>query len=204
VIADDHGLRREGVTALLGGHSDVVVIDHTDRLEGLLATLGRTPCDVVLLAARLGADALADVTTLSRHVKVLLVCGDDSEGDVIATLRAGAHGALAKHATLEVLGDAVAAVHAGRHWIDSELQSLMVDGLRSGPARALTRREREVVRLVALGKRNAEVAAILSITEQTVKTHLGHIFRKTGTRDRVALTLYAARLGIITLSDRRS
>jgi DNA-binding NarL/FixJ family response regulator len=201
IVADDHGLRREGLHALLTGQTRIVVLEQTDRLQGLVETLGRTPCDVVLLAARLGADALSEVTTLSRHVKVLLVCGDDVEEDVIAALRAGAQGALAKQTTAEALTEAIGAVHAGRHWVPSALQSLMVQNLQIGANRKLTRREREVVRLVALGRRNAEVAAALAITEQTVKTHLGHIFRKTGTRDRMALALYAARLGIISLSE---
>ena len=118
-------------------------------------------------------------------------------------MRAGAHGAIFKRGTIDLLIEAIGAVHAGQIWMPPEIQSRMAESFHVDPSRRLTRREHEVVRHVALGRRNAEVAKLLFITEQTVKTHLGHIFRKTGIRDRVELTLYAARLGIISLSERR-
>ena len=88
-------------------------------------------------------------------------------------------------------------------WIPPEIQSRLAEHFHDDPRRQLTRRELDVVRHVAHGQRNAEIAKLLFITEQTVKTHLGHIFHKTGTRDRVELALYAVRLGIVTLSAQR-
>jgi DNA-binding NarL/FixJ family response regulator len=88
-------------------------------------------------------------------------------------------------------------------WMPPEIQSRLAEHFQDDHRRQLTRRELDVVRHVAHGQRNAEIAKLLFITEQTVKTHLGHIFHKTGTRDRVDLALYAVRLGIVTLPQRR-
>jgi DNA-binding NarL/FixJ family response regulator len=87
-------------------------------------------------------------------------------------------------------------------WLPSSLQTYMAAQLRNPAANALSPREEEVVRCVALGLRNAEIAKKLSITEETVKTHLNRIFRKVSVRDRVGLALYAARAGV-TAGDRR-
>ncbi|MEO6025748.1 MAG: response regulator transcription factor [Candidatus Binatia bacterium] len=203
IIADDHALLREGLKLLLNLHGGIVVVDEVDRVSGLTDLLMRTSCDVVLLGFGVGTESLSELEALSRLAKILLVCGGEQSEDVIVAMRAGAHGAIFKRGTIDLLIEAIGAVHAGQIWMPPEIQSRMVASFHAEPSRRLTRREHEVVRHVALGRRNAEVAKMLFITEQTVKTHLGHIFRKTGSRDRVELALYAARLGIISLSERR-
>ena len=203
IIADDHALLREGVRALLNLRGGIVVVDETDQLSGLVELMTRTACDVVLLGLGIGHECLAEIETMSQWARIVLLCGSEQAEDVIVAMRAGAHGAIFKRGTIDLLIEAIGAVHAGQIWMPPEIQSRMVESMDFEPSRRLTRREREVVRHVALGHRNAEVAKMLYITEQTVKSHLGHIFRKTGARDRVELALYAARLGIISLSERR-
>jgi DNA-binding NarL/FixJ family response regulator len=205
VIADDHALLREGVRALLNLRGGIVVVDETDEFSSLTTLLTRTVCDVVLLGVGLGlsADAVGEIEALSRLTRILLLCAGEQTEEVIVAMRAGAHGAIFKRSSIDLLIEAITAVNAGQIWMPPEIQARMVESFHFDPSRRLTRREREVVRHVALGHRNAEVAKKLFITEQTVKSHLGHIFRKTGARDRVELTLYAARLGIISLSERR-
>ncbi len=96
--------------------------------------------------------------------------------------------------------EAVHAVAAGHVWMPPALQAELV-AHPAGPAAALTAREREIVRHVALGLRNAEIARRLSIGEVTVKTHLNNVFQKLAVRDRVELALYAIRVGLIALTD---
>lgn len=204
IVAIDHTLLREGVKAVLNLHGGIVVVDDTDRLGSLSELLTRAPCDVLLLGLGIDADDLPDLATLSRVVKIILLCDSEHAEEVLVAMRAGAHGALFKRASVEELVQAIGAVAAGQIWMPPEIQARMAESFHDDPEHRLTRREREVIRHVALGRRNAEVAKVLFITEQTVKTHLGHIFRKTGARDRVELVLYAARTGIIALSERRT
>ena len=117
-------------------------------------------------------------------------------------VRAGARGVVFKRFAVETLMDAIGAVAAGHVWMPPSLQAHLAAGLRAGPVEPLTNRERDIVRHVALGLRNAEVAKKLFISEQTVKTHLNNIFQKIGVRDRVELTLWAIRTGIIGSHDR--
>ena len=99
---------------------------------------------------------------------------------------------------------AVRAVAEGQVWMPPALQAAVAAGLRGPTVGALTRREREIVRHVALGLRNAEVGRELSISEVTVKTHINNIFQKLGLRDRVQLTLYAIQTGIVSGFERRT
>jgi len=94
-------------------------------------------------------------------------------------------------------------VMEGHVWLPPALQAEITARLREPTGVSLTRREREIVRHVALGLRNAEVAERLHVTEGTVKTHLNNIFQKLGLRDRVELVLYAVRMGIIGATERR-
>lgn len=204
VVAIDHTLLREGLKLILNLHGGILVVDDTDRLGSLSELLARAPCDVVLLGLGIDADDLPDLATLSRVAKIILLCDGAHTEEVLVAMRAGAHGALFKGGSVEELVQAIAAVAAGQIWMPPEIQARMAETFHDDPEHRLTRREREVIRHVALGRRNAEVAKVLFITEQTVKTHLGHIFRKTGARDRVELVLYAARSGIIALSERRT
>ena len=91
----------------------------------------------------------------------------------------------------------------GHVWMPPALQAEIAAHLRGTTLEPLTRRERDIVRHVALGMRNAEVAERLGVTEGTVKTHLNNVFQKLGVRDRVALTLYAIRTGLISPNDGR-
>ena len=98
--------------------------------------------------------------------------------------------------------EAIQTVAAGHVWMPPALQDHIAANLRESSHDPITEREREIIRAVALGLRNAEVAARFSISEVTVKRHLSNVFQKLGIRDRVELTLYAARTGIIGVHER--
>src|SRR5262249_19136761 len=114
----------------------------------------------------------------------------------LTALRRGARAVVFKRFAVQTLMDAIRTVSEGNVWMPPSLQTQLADRLRSPTMTSLSPREEEVLRYVALGLRNAEVAKRLSVSLQTVKTHLNNIFKKLGVRDRVELSLYATRAGI--------
>jgi DNA-binding NarL/FixJ family response regulator len=144
-----------------------------------------------------------DIESLAERVAVVVVTATERVEDAIAVLRAGARGLVFKRFAIETLMTAIHAVMEGHVWLPPALQAEITTRLREPTGVLLTRREREIVRHVALGLRNAEVAERLHVTEGTVKTHLNNIFQKLGLRDRVELALYAVRMGIIGATERR-
>jgi len=201
-IADDHALFRQGLKSLLELQGDVTVVAETDRVDGLAPMLASTRCDVLLLDLQMDRTSLVEVEGLADRVKVLVVTASEQAEDALAAIRAGASGVIFKRFAIENLMEAIRAVAEGQVWTPPALQARLARALREPAADPLTPREREIVRHVALGLRNAEVARKLFISEDTVKTHLNNVFQKLGIRDRVQLTLYAIRFGVIGIGER--
>jgi two-component system, NarL family, response regulator len=203
IVADDHALFRQGLRSMLTHlQPDVAVVAEVERVSELVPALDKTPCDVLLLDLQMERNALADIESLARRVAVIVVTASQQSAEALAAIRAGARAVVFKRFAVETLMDALRAVTAGDVWLPPALQRELAAPL-SGPAtKALTSREREIVRLVALGFHNPEIAKQLSIGEVTVKTHINNVFHKLKIRDRVGLTLYALRLGLIGLHDK--
>jgi two-component system, NarL family, response regulator len=203
IVADDHALFRQGLRSMLANlQPDVAVVAEVERVSELVPALDKTPCDVLLLDLQMERNALADIESLARRVAVIVVTASQQSAEALAAIRAGARAVVFKRFAVETLMDALRAVTAGDVWLPPALQRELAAPL-SGPAtKALTSREREIVRLVALGFHNPEIAKQLSIGEVTVKTHINNVFHKLKIRDRVGLTLYALRLGLIGLHDK--
>lgn len=196
-IADDHALFRQGLRALLQARADVVVVAETDRVDGIGPMLNRVACDLLLLDSHLDRSALGDIHRLSGRILVVVLTDSELLDDAVAAIQAGARAVVFKRFPLKTLMEAIVAARAGHVWMPPNVQAHLAGGLRTAGGSALTTREREVVQLVALGLRNAEVAKKLFISALTVKTHLNHIFQKVDVRDRVGLTLYAVRTGLV-------
>jgi DNA-binding NarL/FixJ family response regulator len=203
IIADDHTLFRQGLKSMLRLQPDVNVVAELERASELLPTLERHRCDVLLLDLQMERNALADIEALTERVAIVVVTASERLEDALAAIRAGARGVVFKRFAIETLMTAIRAVAEGQVWMPPALQAAVAAGLRGPAAASLTRREREIVRYVALGLRNAEVGQELGISEVTVKTHINNIFQKLGIRDRVELALYAVRTGIIGVHERR-
>jgi DNA-binding NarL/FixJ family response regulator len=199
VIADDHQLFRQGLKALLKQEAGVTVVAETERAGDLPKVLSRTACDQLLLDLQMERNSLPDIESLAKRVAVVVLTASEVPADALAAIRLGARAVVFKRFAVETLMDAIRAVAKGHVWMPATLQTHVATRLQNPAPNDLSRREEQVVRYVALGLRNAEVAKKLSISEQTVKTHLNVIFRKLGIRDRVELALYAARAGIINL-----
>ena len=203
VIADDHGLFRQGLKMMLQ-LEDIEVVGEVATMSALPATLATTAPDMLLLDLQMERSALPDIATLAKGTRILVVTANEGAEDALLALRRGVRGIVFKRFAVETLMEAIWAVADGHVWMPPELQSAVTADWREPSAMRLTEREREVVRHVALGLRNAEVARRLGVSEVTIKTHLSSVFQKLGLRDRVELTLYAIRAGLADVERRQS
>jgi DNA-binding NarL/FixJ family response regulator len=199
IIADDHALFRQGLRSLLTleGFEIVAEVEKASSLNEVLAT---TPCDILLLDLQMEHWSMDQVAELSRKTAVVILTADERVEVGLTALRLGARAIVQKRFAIESLVTAIRAAAEGLVWMPPAMQASLVG--QDGPsAKRLTARESEIVRCVAVGMRNAEVATRLSLSESTVKTHLTNIFHKLGIRDRTELTRYAIKTGLVTVQD---
>ncbi len=201
-LADDHALFRQGLRSILKHEPDVEIVGESGSADGLVELIGQTPADVLLLDLQMERSSLSDIHALAQHTWVLVVTASELIGDALAAMREGARAVVFKRFAVETLVDAIRSVAAGEVWMPAPVQGELAARLRASSNSPLSAREEEVMRYVALGYRNAEVAKRLFISEQTVKSHLNNIFQKLGMQDRVELTVFAIRTGVIGLHER--
>ncbi|HEX5317259.1 MAG TPA: response regulator transcription factor, partial [Candidatus Kapabacteria bacterium] len=160
-----------------------------------------TPCDILILDLKMDRSVLDEVGTLSHLTKVLVLTGSERIADAFSALRAGARAIVQKKFAMKNLVEAIRVVADGHVWLSSTLQTLLASRLNAPSEDQLTERECQIVNSVAVGLKNAEIGRKLAISEFTVKTHLTNIFQKLDIRDRVGLTLYALRTGMVSLPE---
>jgi DNA-binding NarL/FixJ family response regulator len=202
IIADDHALFRQGLKSILRLNTDVTVVAEVGRVSEIAATLESTPCDILLLDLQMDRNSLAEIGGLARRVQIVVVTASEDPADAVSALRAGARAVVFKRFAIETLLTALGVVMDGHVWMPPSLQAEFVAQMSRPPTEALTAREREIVRLVALGFNNPEIAERLSISDVTVKTHLNNVFRKLKVRDRVALARHAIRSGLVGIHEK--
>ncbi len=196
IVADDHLLLRQGLKSLLLLESDLQVVAEAERASELASLLATNPCDVLVLDLQMERWTIGEIERLSRVTRVVVLTASERKEDAIAALRMGARAIVQKRYAVETLMQAIRAAARGIVWVPPELQAEIATHFNSSETQ-LSKRETEIIRCVATGLRNAEVAGKLSIGESTVKTHLNNIFHKIGVRDRVELALYAYRVGLL-------
>jgi DNA-binding NarL/FixJ family response regulator len=201
LIADDHALFRQGLKLMLRFQPDIRVIAELERADDVLPVLEGIACDMLLLDLQMERNALADIEAAAKRVAVIVVTATERVDDAIEAIRAGARGVVFKRLALETLMNAIHSAVQGRIWLPPTVSSQITEGLGRPIGPSLTTRENDIIRLTALGLRNAEVAERLAITTVTVKTHLNNIFQKLGLRDRVELARYAIRRHIVGVED---
>ncbi len=197
IIADDHALFRHGLKSMLSFEPRMMVVGEVDRIGKLSGLLARTVCDVLLLDLQMDRWVFRDIERLKRVTAVVVVTASERLDDALAALKAGARAVVQKRFAPEQLLEAICTVADGKLWIPPDLQTEVLEDWSSPRSQELSSRERQVVRYVAIGLRNAEVAERLQIDIATVKSHLNRIFRKLGLRDRVELVLHALRIGLV-------
>jgi len=210
VIADDQPMMRAGFKAVLEATGNIeVVAEAATGQEAVQAATEHSP-DVVLMDIRMpDMDGIEATRRLPRQ-RVLILTTFGLDEYILDALRAGASGFLLKDApTQEVIaavravaaGDAVLAAGVTRQLLDQVARRLPAPITREpDTAEALTAREQEVLRMLATGLTNAEIAEALTVSEPTVKTHVSHILSKLGLRDRVQAVIYAYETGLISRS----
>jgi DNA-binding NarL/FixJ family response regulator len=205
LIADDHAMIREGLRLILESEPDIRVVGEAADGAEALAQAARTSPDVVLMDLRMPTmDGLEAIRRLPATTKVLVLTTFSEDGLVYAALRAGASGYLLKTAPPAQLIGAVRTIDAGDALLDPRITQRLIDEVltRPGPDAGrrladLTEREREVLEHVAQGLSNAEIALATYLSEATVKTYLGRVLAKTGSRDRAQLVVLAYETGLI-------
>ncbi len=201
IIADDHALFRGGLKSLLRRQRDMKVVGEVESAGALMEVLADTACDVLLLDLQMERWALDDIRQLATRTKVVVLTASESLENAITAMRLGARGVVQKRFAVQTLMEAIRTVAGGSVWMPPTLQAEVAAQWGASNSKQLTSREADIVRLVATGLRNAEIAQRLSITEATVKTHLNNIFEKLELRDRVELTVYALRHGLAAAQD---
>lgn len=201
VIADDHPVVRAGVRALLEAEPDIDVVGEAATPDEAVALAADLAPELVLMDLQFGeraagAEATRRVRALAAPPYVLVLTNYDTDGDILGAVEAGASGYLLKDAPPHELLAGVRAAAAGQSALAPAIAGRLLARLRE-PRVSLSAREIEVLRLVARGSSNAEVAARLHITDATVKSHLAHVFSKLGVTSRTAAVSAARALGVL-------
>ncbi len=210
-IADDQAMVRQGFGALLAAQPDISVVGDAANGRDAVRLVSSLAPDVVLMDVRMpvlnGLDATREILARDTATKVLMLTTFDIDDYVYAALRAGASGFLLKDAPADELVRAVRVVAAGDALLAPSITRRMIADLVSrhaAPRRSpdelarLTPRETEVLELIARGMSNAEIAASLFVSEETVKTHVGKVFSKLGLRDRAQAVVLAYETGLVS------
>ena len=210
VLVDDHRVVRQGLRSYLESFGDVTVVGEAASGEELLQKLESWLPSVVVMDLLMpggmdGIEATRRVRTLSPHTQVVVLTAFTDDARVTAALRAGAIGYVRKDAAPELLLTAVRAAARGQSVLDPSVAgSVLQDLLRSQeglPGSELTDREMAVLRQLANGRTNKEIAAALTIGEETVKTHVGNILAKLQLAHRTQAVIYALKEGLISLDE---
>ncbi|WP_328609109.1 response regulator transcription factor [Amycolatopsis sp. NBC_00345] len=201
LLADDHPVVRAGLRAVLETEPGLVVVAEAATAEAAVARAAEGDIDVVLMdlqfgAGMNGAEATAAITARPGGPRVLVVTTYDTDADTLPAIEAGATGYLLKDALPEDLAAAVRTAAAGRTTLAPTVADRLMSRLRT-PGTALTRREIEVLTLVAGGLSNQALASRLHLTEGTVKSHLARVYTKLGVDSRTAAVAAATDLGLI-------
>lgn len=201
LLADDHPVVRAGLRALLETEPDMSIVAEANSPEDAVDAAVRTDPNVVLMDLRFGGqttgvDATRRIRALAAPPYVLVLTNYDTDADILAAIEAGASGYLLKDAPPHELAAAVRAAAAGESALAPVIASRLLQRMRQ-PSTSLSARELEVLGLVADGHANARIAAELVITEQTVKSHLVHIFSKLDVASRTAAVSEARRRGLL-------
>lgn len=204
LIADDHTILREGLRRILRENPALTVVgEATTGEEAVTLALKLSP-DVVLMDVTMphmsGIEATRRIRLVRPETRILMLTVSDKDEDLLGALKAGARGYLLKNAEAREVMDALQRVHAGEAILPPTLIGRVLDELATPTPttrEALSPRETEVLELVAEGLANKEIAATLSISENTVKTHVRHILDKLGLRSRTEAAAYAVHQGLV-------
>jgi DNA-binding NarL/FixJ family response regulator len=215
LVVDDHVLFRRGVISALTGSDGIVVVGEAGDAEAALRRTAELQPDVVLLDVRMpgrsGLEVCADVVAAAPGVRVVMLTVSDDEQDLYAAIRSGASGYLLKEITVDEVLNAVRSVHAGQSLVSPPMAGKLLNEFAviarrddqargSSAAPRLTDRELEVLKLVARGLNNRDIAHELFISENTVKNHIRNILEKLQLHSRMEAVVYAVRQKLLEIT----
>ncbi len=197
---DDHPLLRQGIAAIINSQPDMLLVaEASSGSEGIQKFRAHQP-DVTLMDLRLpdmsGIDTVIAIRTEFSDARIIMLTTFEGDVEVQRALEAGARGYMLKSMPPKELVEVIRQVHAGKKRVPAELAAQLAEHLSD---ESLTEREVEVLRHVAGGNRNRDIAEQLFISEETVKVHVKHIMEKLGANDRTQAVAIAVRRGIIQL-----
>ena len=208
LIADDHSMIREGLKQLLELDGDIQVVGEAGNGEECLEVLKRVNPDVVLLDINMpvmNGLKMLEILRSSKYKnqKILILTIHNEVEYLMKAIDIGVEGYVLKDSDSSILKKAIYKVHAGEKYIDNSMVPLMNERIAQEKEKAeedkLTRREIEVLKLLAEGLFNKEIAYKLSISEKTVKNHVSNIFKKIGVFDRTQAAVYAIKNNIVEI-----
>jgi DNA-binding NarL/FixJ family response regulator len=210
VLADDQTVVREGLVTLLGLLPGIEVVGAAADGVDAVRLVAEWQPDVLLVDLRMprcdGVETTKRVRAEHPETEIVVLTTYADDESVLGALRAGARGFLTKDADAEAIARALYAAAAGQSTVDGDVQRRLIEAATRGrrPAggaaplvEGLTAREVEVLRLIAAGLSNSEIARRLVVSEATVKTHVNHVFAKANLRDRAQAVAYAYRAGLV-------
>jgi len=198
LVVDDHPLLREGIAALINGQTDMKLVGEASNGHEALAQYRLHRPDVTLMDLQMptmsGIETIIAIRDESPNARIIVLTTYGGDVQVVRALKAGARGYVLKGHVHKALLDTIRAVHAGQKRISPEVAAALAD---HAGEEELTAREIAVLRLIALGNANKEIAAQLRISDETVKSHVTNILEKLGAHDRTHAVTTALRRGII-------
>ncbi len=201
LIVDDHPVVREGLRGMLESDPAITVAGEAGSGEEAVARAAALTPDVVLMDLRMpggdGVSATTRILAARPEIRVIVLTTYETDQDIVRAVEAGAAGYLLKDTSRADLLAAITAATRGETVLSPSVATKLVTRLRAPAATALSRRETEVLALVARGLTNAEIGKALFISETTVKTHLLRIFTKLGVSDRTAAVTTALARGLL-------
>jgi DNA-binding NarL/FixJ family response regulator len=209
VLAEDHTILREGLKSLLSSQPDLKIVGEAgDGLEAIRCVRDHSP-DMILLDLSMprmtGLDAIKEIKRVSEDTKIVVLTVHSTEEYILATLQAGADGYVLKDAHSTELMTAIRHVLDGRRYLSPSISGTIIDGLLQGKKASsirsawetLTQREREILKLIAEGHKNKDIADLLCISLKTVEKHRANLMEKLDLHNVAALTALAAEKGLI-------
>ena len=210
VLADDHAVLRAGLRALLEAEPDMTVVGEAANGDEAVEQVRKLHPDVIVMDLTMsglgGLAATRRISASETETKVLVFTSSKSESDVTGAIQAGARGYLLKDSgTIEVIA-AIRTVQIGGSTIDPAVASILIDrmagrSLAQEKLSEVTRREKEILTLIATGMTNQQVGGNLNITEATVKSHLTNVYGKLNVNDRTEAVVRAMQRGLIELDN---
>jgi len=197
---DDHPLLSEGIATIINSQRDMVLVSQASSGADAIQQYREHRPDVTLMDLRLpdlsGIDAMIAIRTEFADARVVMLTTFEGDVEIQRALQAGARGYLLKNMPPNEILDVIRQVHAGKKRVPPEVAAQLAEHMAD---EELTAREVEVLRKIAGGNRNKDIADLLFISEETVKVHIKHIMDKLGAKDRTQAIAIAVRRGIIEL-----